>query len=81
PKTPSICSPSESAEPTMNGEAIGQLITAMPLESASHHFESHPFLVCHSGFDGPGYPAKWLQNTAWQAACLSAPIMLLLSLL
>jgi hypothetical protein len=26
----------------MNGEAIGQLITAMPLESASHHFESHP---------------------------------------
>jgi hypothetical protein len=37
----------------MNGEAIGQLITAMPLESASHHFESHPVESAVRGISAP----------------------------
>jgi len=43
----STCWPSECAGQTANGRATGQHITAMPLESDSHHFESHPSLPRH----------------------------------
>jgi len=60
----------------MNGEAIGQLITAMRLESTSHHFESHPSMTAFGGFVDNGQitvidfqmPSVFAVGGSWQAS-------------